>query len=256
MNEHIIQKSTPIVYQGHEVDWRGEELSLTGMWKATGADPQKAPAKWRSLPSAKSFIEHVEFTIGKSDSELFRVVSGGRKPGTWAHWQIGMAYAKYLDPNFHMVCNQIVRERLEGKSVAVSDLPPEIAEYIRRTDGISRMLAHKVTEMEKVVALIASTVQPGQPVLVRHGKTAGQILKMAGYSGLKGLSVWFGNRLKAFGCSAPNNACVEMGLTKARLFDPDKAELYLDNGGRVALDQKIAERKGQRRLRLVGGEGA
>lgn len=73
---------------------RNEMLSLTDMWKASGSDPQKAPAKWRALPGTKGFVDHVEVTIGKSDSELFKTVNGGKSPGTWAHWQIGLAYAR------------------------------------------------------------------------------------------------------------------------------------------------------------------
>lgn len=247
MNTHIIQNSTPLVYNGNAITVKSEMLSLTDMWKAHGSDLARQPSNWLTSADAKNFIE----VLNPGNSGI--ITKRGKHGGTYAHWQIAMAYAKYLSPEFHMWCNNVVRDRMEGKSVSVADLPPEIAEYIRRTDGISRMLAHKVTEMEKVIAIIASTVQPGQPVIIRQGKTAGQILKIAGYKGIKGLSVWFGNRLSVFGCRAPDNACAEMGLTKARLFDPDKAEMYLDNGGRIVLEQKIAERKGQRNLRLVGG---
>lgn len=30
---------------------------------------------------------------------------------TFAHWQIAMAYAKYLSPEFHVWCSTVVRER-------------------------------------------------------------------------------------------------------------------------------------------------
>jgi hypothetical protein len=134
-----------------------------------------------------------------------------------------------------------------------SAFPADLVEYIRRTDGISRMLSHKVTEMEKVLATIAGIVQPDHPVLIRHGKTAGQLLKAAGCQGVKGLSVWFGNRLEKLGALIDGNAHAEMGLTRARLFDPDKADLLLENGLRFSLQQKIAERKGQGTLRIIPG---
>jgi hypothetical protein len=41
----------------------------------------------------------------------------GKGGGTFAHWQIGLAYAKYLSPEFHMWCNEVVRERMEARSV-------------------------------------------------------------------------------------------------------------------------------------------
>lgn len=89
--------------------------SQTDMWRATGADPQQAPAKWRALPATKAFVEAVSVTIGFSDSELLKVKNGGRDPGTSAHWQVGLAYAKYLNPEFRMWCNTVVRERMGGQ---------------------------------------------------------------------------------------------------------------------------------------------
>lgn len=261
MNTHIIPKSEPLVYNGVPITANAEMLSLTDMWIAGGRDDAKRPANWARKEGA-DFISHMHDVLNVPVGHIIKA-ERGKGGSTFAHWQIGLAYAKYLSPEFHMWCNQVVRERMEGKSVAVASLPPEILEMIRRDDGISRMLAHKVTGIEGVVqslaatvAAIASVVQPGQPVLIRSGKTAGQILKSSGFVGMKGLSVWFGNRLEAFGCRMPGNACSEMGLTKARLFDPDKAEMYLDNGGRIAIDQKIAERRGQKKLRLIKGEDA
>ena len=67
-----------------------------------------------------------------------------------AHWQIALAYAKYLSPEFHMWCNTVVRERMEGHSPTGS-ISPNIVEEVARTFGIVRMLAHKVTELERAV---------------------------------------------------------------------------------------------------------
>ncbi|MET3899694.1 hypothetical protein ABIB57_003656 [Devosia sp. UYZn731] len=112
--------SQALTYQGQTIREKAEMLSLTDMWKAAGGDPQQTPAKWRDLPSSKTFIEHVEITIGKSDTALIKAQVGGKAPGTWAHWQIGLAYAKYLSPEFHMWCNDVVRAHMEGRDAAVS----------------------------------------------------------------------------------------------------------------------------------------
>lgn len=143
-------------------------------------------------------------------------------------------------------------QQLEAALVgpAVTQLPADVAEYIRRTDGISRMLAHKVTGLESAIALIAGLVQPHQPVIVRRGKTAGQIWRDLKLPKLKGVCTWFGNRLGQMGCQIEGRG--ELGLTTARLFDPDKAATWLDNGGMHIVQQKIAERQGQGKLRLVG----
>ncbi|NSZ00533.1 KilA-N domain-containing protein [Agrobacterium tumefaciens] len=83
---------------------KGDMLSLTDMWKAAGSDPIKAPAQWQRLSSAEDFIGHVSIIVGKSHNNL---IETRRRAGTFAHWQIGMAYAKYLDHDFHMWCNRL-----------------------------------------------------------------------------------------------------------------------------------------------------
>lgn len=58
------------------------------------------------------------------------------------------------------------------------------------------------------------------------------------------------------GCQIEGGGCGELGTTKARLFDPDKADVWLKNGGLALVKAKIAERQGQGKLRLVGSEAA
>ena len=114
----------PLVYKGTTIHERHEMVSLTDMWKAAGSDEQKAPAKWRALPAARAFVEHVALTVGKSDSDLFDTKIGGRVKGTWAHWHVAMAYAKYLDHDFHMWCNEVVRAHME-RAPAQPPMAPE-----------------------------------------------------------------------------------------------------------------------------------
>src|SRR5690606_20782518 len=92
-----------------------------------------------------------------------------------------LAYAKYLSPEFHMWCNQVVRERMEV--VHASGISPVTLEQIERSFGIMRQLIHKVTEMEKALpGIAAQMVEPlvaarlaEQSFLLRHGRTAKQI---------------------------------------------------------------------------------
>lgn len=250
----------PLVYNGEVITQRDEMISLTDMWRAAGADPQQAPAKWRALPATKAFVEAVSVTIGFSDSELFKVKNGGRDPGTSAHWQVGLAYAKYLSPEFHIWCNTVVRERMEGHRTGA--VTPEVLEQIERSYGIVRSSIHKITEMEKVVntlpALIETVnrlvgiVQPSTPgVIIRHGKTAGGVLKAMGFIQCpKGLAVRVGNWLERAGCRVEGR--VDTGVSRARMFDPDKAEEWFKAGGAAAVERTIAERRGQGTLALNG----
>lgn len=137
-----------IELDGQRVSLKGEMVSLTGLWKASGSDPSKQPAKWRELPSTKEFASHIaDVVLRKSEDEIF-TVTRGRNAQTFAHWQIAISYARYLDPAFAVRCNEIVRAHMEHRLPAHTDFPNELVEMIRRTDGIVRMLAKKVTKIE------------------------------------------------------------------------------------------------------------
>jgi hypothetical protein len=143
----------PLIYKGEVISQRGEMLSLTDMWSASGRDEAKRPANW-ARKDGRSFVEYAEVALNMPRGHIIRA-GRGRQGETAAHWQVALAYAKYLSPEFHMWCNTVVRERMEGKSVSIANLPPDVVDLIRRTDGIARMLSHKVTEMEKALPVIA-----------------------------------------------------------------------------------------------------
>lgn len=109
-----------LMYGGVKIQARGEMLSLTDMWRAAGKPKHKDPAQWRRKEGA-DFIAHMESTMpdGHSGqkSDLIQSVNEGGTWNTWAHWQIGMSYAKYLSPAFHAWCNTVVKAYMEGEIV-------------------------------------------------------------------------------------------------------------------------------------------
>ena len=141
---------------------------------------------------------------------------------------------------------------------AVVNLPPEVLEMIRRDDGISRMLARKVTTIESAVSSLAATMSamadlirpPGDGVYVT-GRTAGEIWRAAGFPPIK-VTCWFSNRLVQMACQIDGCRRTPVGLGRAKLFDQDKAESWLRNGGRKLVEEYIAHRRGQGRLKLIG----
>lgn len=250
--------TSPLVYKGEVIRDRNDMLSLTDMWKAAGEPENKNPAQWARSAAALEFVDHVALIVGISHNNL---IVARKRAGTWAHWQIGLAYAKYLSPEFHMWCNEVVRERMEGQK-AVATLSPDVLELIRSDQGMSRMLAHKVTGIEGTVAALASAVsaialivQPSGAGIYVTGKTAGEIWRAAGFPPIK-VTCWFSNRLIKMGCQLEGGRRIPVGLTRAKLFDPDKAELWLKNGGRKLVEEYIAGRRGQTSLHLVGGGAA
>lgn len=241
-------------YEGHVIADKGDMLSLTDMWKANGSDQSKRPVEWLRSKSAREFIGFLKEMVGNS-----HLLSGasGRKGNTYAHWQIGMAYAKYLDPKFHMWCNTQVRAVMEGKVTAtglsesdksaIGGIVKSCAAVVLK-EQIGQLLPAMLDSM--VAARLAE-----HAYLLRRGKTAGQIWREAGFPPIR-VTSWFSNRLVKMGCQIDGAGRGELGLGTAKLFDPDKANNWLRNGGKVLVDQYIRERQGQTHLRLVGWKAA
>lgn len=125
--------NTTLIYNGAEIRDRGEILCLTDMWKAAGSDESKRPIDWLRLPGTQEFVSWVAESlnmadVGKSHFGLVETKRGGNEKGgsTWAHWQIGMAYAKYLSPEFHAWCNSVVRDHMQGRLN-----PPNMQDMLR-----------------------------------------------------------------------------------------------------------------------------
>lgn len=109
-------------YEGHIIHGRDEMLSLTDMWRAAGSDKSRQPSEWLASADAKRFIDALAL-MTKPENSRFGLVDtkrGGNSAGTWAHWQIALAYAKYLSPDFHMWCNTVVRDHMEGRPAAAN----------------------------------------------------------------------------------------------------------------------------------------
>ena len=80
------------------------------MWKAAGGDRSNRPVIWLSLPSTIKFLNALAKQLKVKKSDLLKTIPG-RYGGTYGHYQIALAYAKYLDPELHIWCNEVVKDR-------------------------------------------------------------------------------------------------------------------------------------------------
>lgn len=140
-------------------------------------------------------------------------------------------------------------------------IPADTLDQIERSFGISRMLSGKVTGIERqmtaltaAVATIAATVQPSGSGIYVEGHTSGQIWKAHNLPPLKGAAIWVGNRLAEMGCQINEHQTGSLGLSRARLFDRDKAEACMKNGLLHKAKVYASERMGQSKLKLIKGD--
>lgn len=113
--QKLNQKEISISYQGHNFLLKishGQEVNLTDLWQAIGAPVGKETWRWLEQDGARQFIDIFCDSKNLARKEVLRTARG-KGGGTWAHWQIALAYAKYLSPEFHMAINQVFKERLE-----------------------------------------------------------------------------------------------------------------------------------------------
>lgn len=120
----------PVFYGDSEVRCdRHGFFSLTDMWFAAGKpegklDPRQWARKPREIVSGASgktsenggpgyeFIDFIAKNLNVAAGHIYKTTRG-KFGGTWAHWQIALAYAKYLSPEFHAWANQAIKDRLE-----------------------------------------------------------------------------------------------------------------------------------------------
>lgn len=252
-----------LVYNGAIIRDRGEMLSLTDMWKSAGAEHSKRPVEWLRGEHAQRFISFMAEDlgmgeVGKSHFGLVASAKGGAHGGsTFAHWQIALAYAKYLSPEFHVWCNQVVRDRMEGKAPAA--IPGDVLEMLRRTDGIAKMLAHKVTEIEKAIPAMVDHVMEAKiaadpRVAVVSFVSVKQILETdwkVPPNGRRSIQRKVFLRLSAH-CLANGVKAFKCAHSGTWLFPPHEAGAFVRNYCGGIIHEHMARIRGQGRLRLVG----
>jgi hypothetical protein len=230
----------PLAFNGNQITVRAERVSLTDMWKAAGSDPSKRPVDWLRSKAATDFIAHVELIVG--NSHLYET-SAGKRGGTFAHWQIALAYAKYLSPEFHFWCNTVIRERMERRSL--SDYPTVLdAESRNVFGGIVKGIIHK-----ELLAVVPSMVQAelagDRNRLVVDNLTVGEVLDHAGVAskGRRGLVNRVSRSLAKFSLGegqVPRRT--HAGRGGVCVYSPELLQRWLATTGRTLIASHRADR--------------
>ncbi len=154
--------TTTFSYHGVGIRAQNERLNLTDMWKAAGADNSRRPPDWLRSADAKRFIGFLAETLNvvishdEQNQGLTRVVRDGGETHTEAHWQIGIAYAKYLSPEFHVWCNTVVRDRMEGKLAPAGMVSLTEKDFERLTDQTKQIVAPIVDGLHTLTGRVES----------------------------------------------------------------------------------------------------
>lgn len=89
-----------IILNNQKIKLDSDELvSLTDMWKASGLGKDYMPIRWARSESANRFISYIRDLQNHPQKDVF-YTKRGRTGGTFGHWQIALAYAQWLSPEF------------------------------------------------------------------------------------------------------------------------------------------------------------
>jgi KilA-N domain len=94
------------------LDQTSNLVSLNQLWKAANSPKGKDPRNWLELDQSAKFIYALEVKLNAHLMDILKTVRG-RGGGTWGHWQVALAYAKYLDPNLHIQVNEWAKRYVE-----------------------------------------------------------------------------------------------------------------------------------------------
>ena len=107
-------------------------VNLTDLWKAAKGTDRNRPKVWLTTHGVSQFIQ----ALAKGqDSALLVKVKTGKGGGTFGHWQVFLAYAKWLSPELHIKANEIFM----GWFSADPEMALDMLERIKNVEDVKRI---------------------------------------------------------------------------------------------------------------------
>lgn len=121
-------------------------VSLTDLYRqavdAGMADGKSDPRNW-SRREGEQFIEFIAENLHVAKKSIYKAskARADRGGGTFAHWQIALAYAKYLSPALHMQVNDVYARYQSADPELAGDMaermtPEQLKRHAARVNGI------------------------------------------------------------------------------------------------------------------------
>lgn len=108
-----------------------EMFSLNDIHDLAGKPANKDPRQWLRLESTIQLSETVADVLKVGKSHIIKSKKG-KGGGTFAHKNIALAYAKYLDPKLHVLVNEVFFERIEEEKNPELIVDRAISTYERK----------------------------------------------------------------------------------------------------------------------------
>lgn len=113
------RRSNPVAFSYGGVDVLCDEddlVNLNQTWEAAGKPANKDPRRWADTEAGSGFVLNLARNLNVAKNDIWKSRRGKHLGGTWAHWQIATAYAKYLSHDFHLFVNEAFRRWMNGEN--------------------------------------------------------------------------------------------------------------------------------------------
>lgn len=111
-------KTLLMAYDGHSIQFRDD-----GWFNATTAAAKfgKEPYEWLRLPETLAYLQALERKYGKipyyttrKGGDTRSIPGKSRNGGTWMHPRLGVAFARWLDMDFALWCDEQIERLIHG----------------------------------------------------------------------------------------------------------------------------------------------
>ena len=105
-----------LTYKGQKIHVKDDLICLTDFWEAVDRPKNKSAPQWLNHPQTVNLILRLQEKMGKSHI----LIENHEGTGTFGHWHIALAYAKYLSTDLEMHINEIYM-RYKSGDVTLAD---------------------------------------------------------------------------------------------------------------------------------------
>lgn len=167
--ELISESQAVVVYQ-----YNGCNISFFNgsnkMMNATqmGVAFNKTPKDWLRTQAAKELIQTLSAVRQICPTDLVVVKQGGvGEQGTWMHEDVAIEFARWLDPQFGIWCNDRIKELLKH---GITAMPNVIAQALATPEATIKILQELQAEREAKQLAIEERNQAQSKVLIQTPK--------------------------------------------------------------------------------------
>lgn len=133
---------------------------------------------WKASPNTQRYIKALENSLKSSELNLIKSEEG-RNGGTWIHEKLILNFARYLNVEFELWCDEQIATLLKDGKVEIKQKPLTPAEFLLQQAQLMVEMESRVTEVEKDVKRLEHNQR--RTITSNH-------LTIIAYANMKGIS--------------------------------------------------------------------